>query len=473
MKRKIKFFTLYDTFSEEEKKQFKIFVTSHLFSHGRKYTKILKFIEIDRSVFFEFGNTIKERTLWNRLSELTKLAEKFLVLKAADSDTASYNKLLLSELKNRKLYDYYEKKISEYRSELDNTLIKEMRLEEYHNVNIEYFKFLSSLPDSKITGEQFMRTNDFEFSLFILAMLDYLIQIRDLKNIKAVSSVNFLEDILLRFDFNDILKFIKDNVSEIYPLAAFNFFIYMSMKEPLNPGHYKKAKKFFENELKQVPENYRSGYYKKLMDYNVELINMQETSAYTELFRLIDSKLKEGLYSDIEERNFDENEFRNYILVALSLKKYKWIKKFIDTFGSKLPVEFRDDSIYFGNALLKYHKNELFQCKELLKKIKKTNPYIYIDSSRLKLKVYYDLNLNDDCYMELRRITEFIRQDRKVQSYLLKYTKEFCSSFSLLLKLKQYPTKKNLSNLEFELNKGKIAGRRWIREKIKEIIIES
>jgi len=473
LKRKIKFFTLYDTFSEAEKKQFKLFITSHLFSRGRKYTRILKYIEIDRTVFFEFGNTIKERTLWNRLSELTKLAEKFLVLKAAESETAEYNKLLLSELKKRNLNDYYEKKINDYRSELENALVKEMRLEEYLNVNSEYFNYLNSLPDSKITGEQFLRTNDFKFSLFILGMLDFLIQIEELKKVKSLASGNYLEEILLKFNFSEILKFIKENVSDIYPLVAFHFHIYNSMKEPLKQTHYKKAKKIFENDLTQIPENYRMNFYNKLIYINLDLINLQETSHYTELFRLINSKLKEGLFSDIEDKNFDKNEFRNYILVALSLKKYKWIENFIDKFGSKLPAEFRDDSIYFGNALLLYHKKEYLQSLELLNKLKKTNPYFYIDASRLKLKVSYDLNQIDDCYIELRRIMEFMRQDRKVQFLLIKYTKEFCRSYRLLLNLKQNPTKKNLLNLEFELNKGKLAGRRWIKKKISEIKIDS
>jgi len=466
LKRKIKFFKLYDTFSAEERKQFKLFVSSNLYSHGRKYLKILKYIDIDRTVFFEFGNTIKERTLWNRLSELTKLAEKFLVLIAAESESDVYNKILLSELKKRNLTDYFEKNFSDYNSELKKSLANGLKLEEYLSVNNEYLKYLNSLPDSKKFSLRFIETNNYKLAFFILSILDCLIQIKDMKNIRSITSNVPLEEILQKINFGEMLLFIKDKVSDVYPLVAFHYHLYNAGMHPMNQNEYKKAVMIFEKNLKQVPAELKLNLYKKLIDYNIELSNMLDESAKHELFRLIKSKLKEGIFSDLECKNFDNNEFRNYTLAAYSLRKFNWLKKFIDRFGSKLPDEFRDDSIIFGNALIMFHKNEFLKCMEILNKSKKANPYNYIDISFLKLKVLYELNQFDDCYSELRRVVDYMRHNRLVHIDMLKFMKLFCRSYGLLLKLNQNPSKKNLLNLEFQINKSKFIGISWIKGKM-------
>lgn len=471
-KMKIKFFNLYDTFTEEEKRQFRLFISSPLFNQGRKYSKILNLIESDRSVLFEFRDTNKERTLWNRLSELTKLAERFFVLKASEEETPEYNFLLLSELKKRNLDVYFKKHLLELKSVFNKTLLTNMNIEEYLTVSKKYLEHLKSIPDSKKLAAEFSETNNYKFAMFILELLDYLIQLQDLKLTKSIRYKMFLEEILLAMDFNSILLFIRKTVKDIYPLVAFHYYIYNSFKEPLNHGHYEKAKKIFENELKQIPEEYRMKLYGYMINSNIELVNLQETTIYEELFNVMNRKLSEGLCSDIQDRNFNTNKFRDYILVALSLKKFKWTKNFIDEFGAKLPHEFRDDSILLGKALLMFAKKDYLQSMELLNRLNalnRKNPYIYIDASLLKLKVCFELDEIDECHCELRRLLEFLRPDQKVQDNFMKYTKDFCISYNLLLKFNENPTKKNLIDLEFELSKGKITGRRWIKEKLKEL----
>lgn len=468
-KRKIKFFNLYDTFTELEKRQFRLFISSPLFNPGRKYNKILDFIESDRSVFFEFGNTGKERTLWNRLSELTKLAERFLVIKASESETVTFNTLLLRELKKRNINDYFEKQIIDIKSELKKTLLKEMNLKEYLIVNEKYFEHLKSIASLNKFEVQFQETNNYKFALFILEFLDCLIQLWEMKTSKSIRSKIFLEEIILSLDFVKILPFIKEKVTEIYPLVAFHYHIYISLKEPLNHNHYEKAKKIFEKELRHAPDEYKVKLYGNLMDYNIARLNRSEFSANTELFKLMNKKLKEGLCGDIHDKDFARNKFREYILVSLSLGKYRWTEDFIDKYGPKLPVELREDIVNLGKAQLMFRKKEFSGCKEILKFVKKDNPFHYVDASVLKLKVFYELNEIENCYQEHRRLTGYLRSEHNVQEELIKFSKKFCTSYMLLLKLNQNNTDKNLADLLFQFNKGNMISGGWIKEKINEL----
>lgn len=468
-KKKIKFFTLYDTFTEEERKQFKLFLSSPLFNQGRKYIKILSYIESDRTVVFEFGNTKKEQTLWNRLSELTKLAERFLVIKASETETFEYRTLLLSELKKRNLNDHFEKQIIDLKSKLKDNLLTEMNIEEYLTICEKYLEHLKSIPDLPGFEEHFRETNNYKFAFFILEFLDCLIQLWEMKTSKSITSKNFLEDILLNFDFEKILSFIKEKVNDLFPFAAFYYYVLCSLREPLNNKHYGNAKKIFEKELKLIPEEYRVKLYRNMMDYNLVVLNMGEHSARTELFNVMNKKLKEGLCGDIQDRDFARNKFRDYVLVSLDLGKFNWTEKFINKYGPKLPAEFREDNVNLGKAQLMFRKKEYQDCKEILKNVTKENPFHYIDASILKLKVSYELNEIDNCHQELRRLTGYLRKEHMVQEDLIKYSKKFCKAYILLLKLNQDSIEKNLTNLEFELSSGTRIGEKWIKEKIKEL----
>ncbi|MBK8383851.1 MAG: hypothetical protein IPL16_18565 [Ignavibacteria bacterium] len=175
------------------------------------------------------------------------------------------------------------------------------------------------------------------------------------------------------------------------------------------------------------------------------------------------------MYADLLDSNFTTNHFRDYFFTALSLNEIVWIEKFIDEFGPKLPEEFRNDNILLVKVTLMLQKKQFSEAKEQFKKMKRINPFAYIDISHLKLIVYYELGEIDECYKELRRLLEYLGTERKVQQDLIKYTRIFCDSYNLLLKLKENPTKKNLNNLQFELSKENITGRRWIKLKMEEI----
>lgn len=149
-KSKFKFFSIYNTFSETEKSEFRLLISSPLFNkEKRNYTAILNGIESDILSDSEFTETSNKRNLWNRLSELTKLAERFLVLKATEPENFSYELILLKELKKRNLDEHFEKKFTKIKTEVDNSLFSVSKVNNLLELNNLYLDYLDIKDDTK------------------------------------------------------------------------------------------------------------------------------------------------------------------------------------------------------------------------------------------------------------------------------------------------------------------------------------
>lgn len=469
LRRKIKFFTIYGTFSETERKYFKLFITSPLFNGGRDYTDIIEDIESHKFKYAELTRTKANRTLWNRLSELTKLAERFLVIKSAEEENYTYDLLLLKEFSKRNLEEYFKKEIEKLLLDIKVTLPATLKSNVFFETNDLYLDYLKSKTNNKKFEAQFSEDGNYKIAFFILDLLERLIQLWERKLSSSISSNLYIENFYQTLDLKNVLQYIKKKVPDMYPIIAFWYNLYNALRDPLNDLHYKNARKIFYNKLDYLPAENKEKLYFYLMEYNFELHNRFVPGADEELFSLIKNKLSEGLYTDLLDSNFTTNHFRDYFFTALSLNEIDWIEKFIEEFGPKLPKEFRDDTIMLVKVTLMLQNKQFSEAKAQIKKMKRVNPFLYIDISQLKLIAFYELGEIEECYEELRRLLDFLNTDRNIQQDLIKFTRIFCNSYHLLLKLKENPTRKNLNDLQFDLSRGNITGRRWIKLKMEEI----
>lgn len=236
-------------------------------------------------------------------------------------------------------------------------------------------------------------------------------------------------------------------------------------------NEYPELKKIFFKDLKAVSKEKRYEYYNYMIILNIERANISVPGALEEIFYLINKKLKEGIVEDIMYNEMPVNKFRDYIFIATGLGKIRWAENFIKKYGDLLPPEISEDIILIAKALIFYHKKNFIECYKSLYLIKRKDPFFYIDVSVLKLKVNYDLKNADECHNVLKNLKVYLRKERVIQEHLKVYAGEFCKDLALLLKLRQNPTKRNLTDLQYRLKKYNLIGKKWIIAKLKEIKI--
>ncbi|MBL8006800.1 MAG: hypothetical protein JNJ56_04670 [Ignavibacteria bacterium] len=464
-KKEPRFAEIFKTFSETEIEEFKEFVSLPVFSKGRNYSEFL-----DKTGKFYSGNVtsenqVNERTHWNRLSELTVLAEKFLILKNLDKNKFSADMLLLDELRERNISNFGIQKFNSFFKDASAKPASIVKANELYGICSSIFAqdFITEKAD--LTYSQF----DMRFVQFITGILVFRIREFYLIMAKEANQNPFRNEIINMQDFEIILPYIKNHLNEYYPLVSFYFYLYKSLVNINDTYNYHVARNILLNELNNVSKEVRSDLLNYIIDYNIYRLNSENNTSSRELFYFIDLKIREKIL-ECDIRNDSQNfRFITIVMNALALKKISWAERFVKKFGKLLPVSGRDYGISLAGAYIAYYKNDFQTCKKIVDRMKSLNAYGYIDSAKLNMRVSFELGKFEESFDIKRRLEEFLRVRKNITEQYFITAKEFCTLFNLLLKLRGFPSKENLFKLEHELSKGSLSGKMWIMRKMKEI----
>lgn len=471
-KKNIKFLTIYNSFTETEKNEFKKFIIYGPGNSRRNYSKILSSLKLNEKGIIELPEARTGRTRWNRLSELHLLAEKFLILKSIESKNFMNKFLLILEYHKRDLDVPFEQSYKKLISEISNEPVVNYNYHHISQLDKIYQDHLKSQRASNYTSDKFIKSGNFRTGVYLIELLEHLIKVWNMKAAGILSTESPDAEIFRSLNFEKILLTFSRNSGspdKIYQIMKFLYLIYLSLNDPRNTENYKEAKRIFFRDLKSVSSEKKAQFYELMIGIMIDRVNLSIPGSREELFYLMDRKLKAGFVKDIKDSERVINGFRDYIFTSIGLGKFRWAKNFINKFGPLLPPDIREDHILLGKSLILFHEKKLILCNELLNKIKKKNPFFFVDVSVLKLKVIFELKQFDECHEELKKFKEYLRRERVIQDHLRVYAKEFCNAFKLLLKLKRTPDKTNLNELEFLLSQKDMIGKKWIILKMNEI----
>lgn len=471
-KKNIKFLTIYNAFTETEKNEFKKFVTYSPGNSRRNYSKILSSLRLSENGIIEYPEAGTGRTRWNRLSELNLLAEKFLTQKSIESCNFMKRLLLIREYQRRDMKLTFEHNYKKFMSEISNVPIVDYNY--YHIAQLDkIFSEYNRSDQDKNSLMRFTQSGTIRTGVYIIELLEHLIKIWNLKAAGILNFKSLNEEIFESLNFEKILLTLSVNSKspdKLYQIIKFLHLICLSLKNPENDEIYIKAKKIFFRDLKTLSDEKKSQYLDYMIEIMLERANLSIAGSMEELFDLMNKKLKTGFVKDMLSGNNAEYGFRDYIFASISLGKYRWAIRFINKYGPLLPEDIREDHILLGKALVLFHEKKLSACYDYLSKIRKKNPFFFVDVSVLKLKVLYELKMFDESLEELKRFNEYLRRERIIQDHLRVYAREFCNAFSLLVKLRQNPNRNNLNELEFLLSGKNLIGKKWIINKMNEIM---
>ena len=473
-KKKLKFITVYSTFSDTEKAEFTKFVKNGVNNKRNNYDKILNSLKINDNGDIEIKGSTSDVTRWNRFSELHKLADEFLILKSIEGNDLLNKFLLFKEYGKRNLFASFEQKYESIKNETSNSPLVNFDANTINQIERIYFNHLRAISDSKNLITKIFEAGISRNGFFIIELLENLIEISAIKGSKILNTISMDEKIYDNLNIEKILLHFKETSNsphKIYYTIRFLHLVYSCNKDISSNEYYTEAKRILYKELKSISDDKREIYFISLINFKIAQLNNFIPGAVEELFSLMNKKLEEGLVDDFRNKNLPVNQFRDFILVGLNLKKYKWVSNFIDNYSIYLPEEIRHDYVCLAKARLSFSMKNYGSSYDSLKKVNKKNHMLFTDVTLLKLKVLFELNKSDESYDELKNFREYLRKDRDYDLMLFKNSREFCRAYSLLLKLKQNPTVKNLNDLQYMLSKKTMNGKNWVTKKMNGIKI--
>ncbi|MEO8511975.1 MAG: hypothetical protein ABI543_00315 [Ignavibacteria bacterium] len=477
-----KFLVIYADFNEFDRKKFQKLALSTYFNNKRNHKSLI--IEINKLIKKNQGSAglkitdylsektgLSKRALWNRFSELTRIAEYFLIINEIESDEITYKKLLLDSLRKRKLSSIIELQKVKALTLAGNSKID---LNSYYNLHAIFENISNNYSEmNKFDESVKFYTLHSEYSVlqFLMLLFKQALELELQKINNIVTDFPLAKEVLNNLNYIELLNNIRPLYPKLIVPVEIYYCLYLSFKENQNEKHYHQAKKIFLKNKELFAQAFKNDIYQALRDYCIDKTNKGEGKFYKEIFDLNNRIMDEGLFKGHYVVNSRTNNFRNFIFAALRLEEYEWIRKFIDIYSKELPPDMREDEINLSTGILSLYEKKYEQALGYLGKVRRKRYLQYLDTSVYKLIIFYETDDIEESYKESARLKNYMLQHSDIPAYLKGSYKRFIKKFELLLKLKGEPERTDIEMFIDEMEKIKNIGLgRWLYDKGAELL---
>lgn len=419
------------------------------------------------------GEGYNEKKLKNLSSEMTRLAEEYLINISALSDKSENSRLLAGQFKERKNDKLFLRTLKALESRLQQKLFSSVdcfnekekleRLKEsfYNSGN----NFKSSVNSKLIYTEHFT----------ISFLIRFMRQLRDKITITTAYNIPFhsplLDSVYESIDFDKLIAKLEEKKYHLLWLIKIYYYVYKSSFEIESDHYYNHLKNNFLENIDKFSHMEKYFLFCDLIDccvrkYNIGLrqYEREEFEIYTQLFR-------HNAFSSSDTDYLSIIFYRNVMLLALNLKEYTWLRKFIKEFSGRLKPEYRENMMNLASANLEFETGNYESALGYINRVQYDLFLYKTDVKNLMLKIFYELNLFDQAFSLVDSFRHFLADTMEISDIFKKQHFNFLAIYHKLLRAKSNNYSIDPGFLVNEIDKtDKLAGRNWLKLKAGELI---
>ncbi len=481
-------FELLKTFTKKEVLSFKSFLSSSYFNNSQKinslFKEILKFYPNFTNPRLTKENLCKkinrqgnynDSTIRDALSNLLDKVQQFLLFESINKNKFESSNFLLSELSIRRQQLLFEK--NSVKLEKEFAEIEGMDSQYLYNKYIlEIKKFNFNANNNKVLKKshvlnQFDKLTKSKLYLTCFFMTELIcLELNTITYSRKYNLENSSNDLHRYLNILDMPKIIKTlETPNEYSLLLnlymrlFELHLYFN-----NDKKYTEYKNLVIKLSGMLSADERTFHYSRLINYCImkkRSINIMKKYD-SELFEIYNRLLENEYYRDSKIDYLSTDLFRDILLHALSMRKFKWAENFVISYSKKVHPKETENMYNLGFAHLTNERGNLNKTLDYINKISINNFIYKFDVRNLLLKVFYDLEYTEESLSEIHSYREFLRNNKMVSDYrrirLLNFLK-YLEKMIFIKEQKSYINidyiKQQLSNLENISYKG------WLLER--------
>ena len=468
------------TFNSEEMQEFSKFISSpyfllkkklssqilsKLFDNLKKSHPEFRSDDINKKRVFEKLYPDKEYNdsiMRNLISNLFKLAERFLIQKEFEYDEVQNNIYLIKQSYRRKLDKHLEKAV-----------ISGNKILEGRNKNSDYYynKFMIADHESFYMNrkgisieDKMQECSDYFFHFLIMRSLQIYMLLVNQRTIMKHDYKLILMD--------EVLEHLSNNLDDYNHIPEIR--IYYNLLNLFIKGeekYYYELKRLKEKHINYLDDIEQNNLYVCLGNFCIKKITEGKTEFNRERFELDKEYIKSGL---LEIKQYIKlHLFLSIAMNAIELREYEWVEKFLGDYSDRLPAEYVQFSVNYLNAEMQFAKINYDESLNYLSKIKIDFSYHKQLIRNLTLKVYYETNSLEEAIALIDTSKHFLKRDKQVpQSIRDEYQNIFGYLGELInIRLKpniSYVDEKNILLKKLNTEEG-FRQKNWIVEKVKEL----
>ncbi len=468
-----KLLKIFKLLNKEETRRFKKLLQSPFFTTNthllRLYEYLIKYYpdfkhsKLTKALIFNYlfpDRVYNDNKLRMLLREFTRQLEDFLVIKEIQTNDKERKKHLINSYGKRNEMDSFKKGTFELLEAMKAVPIKN----KYHF--FEKQQLLQNLVYHPATPKT-AAIIDLQTEMMEHLELHYWAN-------KTWMSCNLLSTRqFLNVDLHDLELSIQNlppkYLSKYAPLAAFyNAFLFL--KSP-SESHYFQLKKAYLNGIKELGEPDKRDLYGYLVNYAVRRHNQGKLSFLNEIFEWNNIGLNHNLL--VKGGRIDKSVFKNCCLIAIRLKDFGWVKKFIQNYRDYLHENIKKDTIILCQGYLYFYQKNYLKLIDLILPYKFHQFRDTLGAKGLLVRSYFELFLIDNTYIEflMAYSLSFERFLRRNDSIAKNVTKEYLNFILILRKITKLIHEKRWNayykkKFKTDIIREKIVMKQWLLDTI-------
>ncbi len=476
---------LLKTFSDEDVKSFKEFISCSLFNKRKELIRLFAVIIKCKP---EFTNPVlkreklfkklypkskyDEQTLRTRMTELASVIRSYLAF--ANQQKDHFNKKLsqAKELMVRNKYAMSEKILTEVLDVLENEKYKNSGyFENKYFALTELCRVYSAVGNFKELLNTEIKRSEYLIYFFLE---DFLNSSRDIltNNIqnKTLKDSPVSNEFFRYFSLNDFLSELKESKNEHYALIAIYYYSYLTRKDNDNEEYYFRLKEIVFKEYKKFSKKDLFNFWNFLSGAVFPALINKDKKFYNERF-LINKFFSElDIFITVNDRYIHTQTFTNIANSAIIINELEWAEEFILKYKDALIPEFKDNTFNYCMSALCTRKKEFEKSLDYLSKIKMSELAYNLDSRLCYIVNYYELNLYDQLYSSIDACKHYISENNNLPEYVIDMLKNSVKFVTKIANAKSRNKKLDYSDLKEAESVDSFFIRKWILEKMKELI---
>jgi hypothetical protein len=478
------------TFSPEEVKGFKRFLESPYFNTSelalRLYDELAWFYpSFDHSALTKeslynklcTGKVYNDSTMRNLLADLVRLAEKFLKQQNFESTRYGTNIHLLDELVKRGLSDLFRKNARatgahiEENPKIDGAYFLDRYQFEVDKFNMGFIYNSQTAPQS---GQEINTLTEAGkhltgyFTTEIIKILDNLNEISVNRNVNIKS--NHLNRFIDGIGLEKIINYLDENTEDNSNIFKIYYYLYMSFIHIDDEKYFYAFKNLLLKKSDVLTNDEKHYLYLKLLDYCQGKSNAGKTDFDKELFEIFQVLLLFEYYKTSTNVYIPIDIFRNIVMLALRMKKYRWLDFFVKANLNKIEPGQQENLYHYTYAHLYFANGEYGKSLEHLMNVDYDYFAFKLDMKSLLLRIYYELSYYESAYSLVDCYNHILRRSKSVNPLRKATHGNFVQYVQKLLKLKLTPDQDEARILRKQIAGNKeVLNKEWLLDKAEEL----
>ncbi len=466
---------LLKTFSKNEMKEFDKFLRSPYFTEGKNIRhKILQnyFLELKEfypeftakqfnkeSIYIKLypGTKYNDGIMRKLNSDLTKLAERFLIQIESEKDDFKQREFLIKNLGPRKLDKIFMKKSAECYS-----FLNENPFELYYHFNHQLIDILVnnfSVFRQRLSNLYNPRKGIDNFFLYFIS--------RSLEIYRHTTLDGTLFNTKYKSPFKDeVLSYIELNpriLEENHLIAIHYYELILALNN--EEAIYQKLT-LLKNKFGDKLDSFgKHNLYATLSAYCFIKIRNGDASYREEVLKLDVEILEKDAYgiSDYIPYSYYHGIIRN----AAMLKEFNWAYKFLQAYQHKLDPKTKEFAINYSKADIFLEQKEYDKALEHLSRISIDYEMEIQRIKNMKIKIYYESASYENAISLIDSSRHFLKNNENFRQASKKSFLDFLKYSSMLINAKLKPGEMRSDNLNEKIKKAEyFVNKEWILEKL-------